>query len=126
MAGASSATMRRYHRRLPTFRKPARCISWGWTKGSGLTLLDLRRTADGQSLDLQRRLTDAHRYALAVLAARADASIEREIVADHRHPGQRIRTVADQRRTLHRIGELSVLDDPCFSCRKHEFAARDV
>ena len=33
----------------------------------------------------QRRLTDADRHALPVLAAGADAGVEREVVADHRH-----------------------------------------
>jgi len=45
----------------------------------------LRRCAtDGHAVDLQRRLTDADRHALAVLAANADTFVEREVVADHR------------------------------------------
>src|SRR3954453_16202452 len=51
--------------------------------------------AHGKAVDAQRRLPDADRYALSFLAARADARIEREIVADLGDAGERIGTVAD-------------------------------
>ena len=41
------------------------------------------RPADRDPVHAQRRLADADRHALPVLAAGADAAIEREIVADH-------------------------------------------
>ena len=45
------------------------------------------RSADRDAVDPQRRLADADRHALAVLAASADAGVEREIVADHGDAG---------------------------------------
>ena len=42
-----------------------------------------RRSADRQRIDAQRRLADADRHRLAVLAAGADAGIELHIVAYH-------------------------------------------
>jgi hypothetical protein len=46
------------------------------------------RSADGQSIDLERRLSHADRHALAVLAAGADAAVELQVVADHRDARQ--------------------------------------
>src|SRR4051812_29776827 len=43
----------------------------------------LARSSDRDPFHPQRRLADANRHALAVLAAGADAGIEREVVADH-------------------------------------------
>src|SRR5688572_20204386 len=43
--------------------------------------IKLRRPADRQALDLQRRLADSDRHALPFLAAGADAGVELEIVA---------------------------------------------
>src|SRR5690606_33576914 len=60
------------------------------------------RAADGQTVDAQRRLTHAHRHGLALLAADADAGIELQVVADHAHPVQHRRAVADQRRVADR------------------------
>src|SRR5690242_3421056 len=68
------------------------------------------RAADRHLLDAQRRLPDAHRHALTFLPAHADAAIQRHIVADHRHVLERFRPAADQRRALHRIRDLAVLD----------------
>src|SRR5881396_3420700 len=86
----------------------------------------LRRSADSEPIYAQRRLPDADRNALSVLAAGADARVEREIVADHRHARERVGTVADQRRTLDRIGELAVLDFPGLGCGENELAVGDV
>src|SRR5690606_23902619 len=41
----------------------------------------LSSAADGEPVDAQGRQTDADRHALAFLAARADAAIERHVVA---------------------------------------------
>src|SRR5438034_9750340 len=74
----------------------------------------LRRAAHRQAVDLERRLADTHGNALPILAADAHAAVELEVGAHHRHPRQRIRAVADQRRALDRIGKLAVLDLPRF------------
>src|SRR5262245_29803382 len=42
------------------------------------------RAADRESIDAQRRLSDANRHALPFLAAGADPVVELEVVADHR------------------------------------------
>src|SRR6266540_4661783 len=76
----------------------------------------LRCSTYRQAIYAQRRLSDADRNALSVLAASADTGVKREIVADHRHARERVRTIADQRRTLDRIGELAVLDFPGLGC----------
>src|SRR5450432_2456410 len=98
----------------------------GSLHATAFRLHSLCRPADGQAIDAQRRLSDAHRHALAVLAAGADTRIERHVVTDHRHPRQRIGAVADQRGALDRIGELAVLDHPRFGSREHELAVGDV
>src|SRR6266487_5132061 len=66
--------------------------------------------SDRNALHPQRRLADADRHALAVLAAGADAGIEREIVADHGDAMQVGRPVADQHGALEGRAELAVLD----------------
>src|SRR5205085_107369 len=85
-----------------------------------------RGAADRDLVDAQRRLTDTDRHALAVLAAGADAGIELHVVADHLHPRQRIRTVADQHRALDRRADLAVLDPVGLGTREDELAAGDV
>src|ERR1700712_1223906 len=62
------------------------------------------------ALHPQRRLADADRHALAVLAAGADAGIELKIVADHGDAMQVGRAVADQHRALQRRADPAVLD----------------
>jgi general secretion pathway protein A len=54
------------------------------------------------AVDAQRRLADADRDALPFLAAGADAVVELEVVADHRHARQHVGAVADQRGALDR------------------------
>src|SRR4029077_7450001 len=66
--------------------------------------------ADSNAVDAQGRLADADRDALAVLAASADAVVELEIVADHRHPVQVGRPVADQHGALDRGADFAVLE----------------
>src|SRR5580704_3900690 len=67
----------------------------------------LPRPAHRDAIDAQGRLADADRDALAVLAAGADAVVEFEIVADHRHPVQVGRPVADQHGTLDRRADFA-------------------
>src|SRR3977135_1386641 len=67
-------------------------------------------TAHRQAIDLQAGLANAHRNTLSVLAAGADARVEREIVADHADARQLIVPVADQRRAFHGVRDLAVLD----------------
>src|ERR1700694_3152866 len=86
----------------------------------------LPRAADRDAVDAQGGLTDADRHALAVLAASADAGIEREVVADHAHARERIGTVADQHRAFERCADLAVLNPIGFGALEHELAGRDV
>src|SRR5579863_6272945 len=82
--------------------------------------------ADGDAVDAQRRLADADRHALAVLAAGADAVIERQIVADHGDAVQVGRSVADQHGALDRRADFAVLDAIGLGALEHVFAGRDV
>src|SRR6185437_5243903 len=84
------------------------------------------RAADGDAVDAQRRLADADRHALAVLAAGADAAVECKVVADHRHAVQVGRSVADQHRALDRRPDLAVLDAIRLGTLEHVFARGDV
>ena len=74
----------------------------------------------------QARLADADRHALAVLAAGADAGIEREVVADHADAMQVGRAVADQHGAFHRRADLAVLDLVGLGALEHVFAGGDV
>src|SRR5947208_11822960 len=85
-----------------------------------------RRAAHRQGVDPQRRLADADRHALAVLAAGADAGVERHVVAHHADLGQRLGTGADQRGALDWRAELAVLDQVAFGDGEHELARHDV
>src|SRR6185312_2365781 len=100
------------------------------TRETGLVLCSLaamlRGPADGDLVHAQRRLADADRHALAVLAAGADAGVEREVVADHRDAMQVGRAVADQHGALDRRGHLAVLDLVGPGALEHVFARRDV
>src|SRR5580692_9987953 len=78
------------------------------------------------TVDAQGWLADADRDALAVLAASADAVIELEIVADHRHPVQVGRPVADQHGALDRRTDFAVLEPIGFRALEHVFARGDV
>src|SRR3954463_3020534 len=91
-----------------------------------LIVSPLSGTADGQSIDSERGLADADRYALAFLAAGADARVERQIVADNRDPCEGVGSVADERCALHRVGHLAVLDHERLGRREDELAARDI
>src|ERR1700751_3726128 len=95
------------------------CAKYASTSKSG-------GAADRHLVDTQRRLTDAHRHALAFLAAHADARIELHVVADHADEFERFRPAADQRRALDRVGDLAVFDHVRLGGREHELAVRDV
>src|SRR3954469_25967973 len=74
----------------------------------------------------QRRLADADRYTLAVLAAGADPGIELKIVADHGDSVQVGRAVADQHGPLQRRAELAVFDFVRLRALKYIFAGGDI
>src|SRR5262245_37026833 len=84
------------------------------------------RAAHRDLVDAQRRLADAHRDALTVLAAGADAVVEGEVVADHADAVQVGRAVADQHRALHRRADLAVIDAVGLGALKDVLARRDV
>src|SRR5262249_57478056 len=95
-------------------------------RGGAAGLAASRGAAHGHALEPQGRLAHAYRHALAVLAAGADAAVEREVVADAGDPGQRLGPVADERRTLDRRRDLAVLDQIRLRGREHEAARGDV
>src|ERR1043166_7711342 len=90
--------------------------------GGGLSA----RPAHRDAVEPQGGLADAHRYALAVLAAGADAFVERKIVADHGDAGERVGTVADQHRALDRRADLAVFQPIGLGALEHELARGDV
>ena len=95
-AGISTAARR------AAWSRPARPGTTGIRRVPGA--LDLRagdclpsRAAHRHPVQLHRRHAHAHRHALAVFAAGADAFVELQVVAHHRHVLQRLGPVADQR-----------------------------
>src|ERR1700730_14982704 len=82
--------------------------------------------ADGECVDAQRRLTDPHGNALAVLAAGADAIVELQVVADHRDAREHVRAVADERGALERSGDPTVLARARRARGEHELPRGDV
>src|SRR5476649_2360080 len=105
---------------LPPSRRylAVNATTYGGSAGGG--------AADGERIDAERRLADAHRHALAILAAGADAGIERHVVADHADAGERLGARANQRRALDRLAELAVLDQVTLGDAEHELARDDV
>src|SRR5574338_674698 len=83
-------------------------------------------SADCQSGDVERGLSDTDWDALSALAAGADAIIELEVVADHFDPRQRARTIANKRRALDRIFDRAVLDVVGLGALEDELAGGDV
>src|SRR5215217_713663 len=71
---------------------------------------------DGEIIDAQGGLAYPHWHALPFLAARADAFIQLQIVADHRDAREDIGAVADQRGAFERCAEFAVLDGVCLAC----------
>src|SRR5262245_41696764 len=82
--------------------------------------------ADGDAVHPQGGLADAHRHALAVLAAGADAWVELEIVTYHPDPVEVGRAVADQHGSLQRLRQLAVLDLVGLGDLEHVLARRNV
>src|SRR5215213_10882769 len=82
------------------------------------------RAADGQLGDSQRRLPRRHGDALSVLAARAGPRVE--VGADRVDQPQRLRSVADELRGAHRLGDLAVLDHVRLGDAEDEVAGRGV
>src|SRR5512134_3796806 len=90
------------------------------------TCAALSRTSDSESFDAKRRLANADRHALAVLAAGADAQVEFHVVADHLHSGQGVGTVADQRGSLDEGSDAAVFDQVGLGRGEQELAVGDV
>src|SRR5580704_13834868 len=84
------------------------------------------RPPDGHAIDPHGRDPDAHRYALAFLAAHPDAFVQLQIVADHADIFHCLRPVADQRGVAYWARELAIFDEITFRSREHEIAARDI
>src|SRR3954447_19647574 len=82
--------------------------------------------AHGDAVHPQGRLADAHRHALAILAAGANAGVELEIVADHGDALEIGRPVADQHSALERRAKLAVLDLEGLGDVEHVLARGDV
>src|SRR5207248_8885210 len=107
---------------------------WSWDRAAGANWasslrpwrLASGRAADCQAVDAQRRLADAHRHALALLAAGPHARIELHVVADHRHARERVRPVAHDGGALHGVQDLAVFDPERLAGGEHELAGRDV
>src|SRR5262249_36317023 len=89
-------------------------------------LPDLGRSADGDLVHPQRRLTDTDRHSLAVLAAGADTRIESKIVADHCDAMKVSRTVADQHGTFDGRTDLAVFNLVGLGALEHVFSGGDV
>ena len=77
--------------------------------------------AYGKAVNFQCGYTDADGHGLSVFAAGADAFVELKVVADHRHAGEDVRTVADQRGAFDRSGDLAVLDEIGLGGGEYEF-----
>src|ERR1700761_9322494 len=91
--------------------------------------LDVRsggRATHRHAVHTQGRLTDTDRHALAVLAAHADALVQRQVVADHRHAREYVRAAADQRGAFDRAGDLAVFDEVGLRRGEHELAIGDI
>ena len=69
---------------------------------SRATAPGLAGAAHGQRIDAQGGLSDPDRNRLALLAAGPHAGIEFQIVADHAHARQHVRTIADEGRPFDR------------------------
>src|SRR5919106_5553900 len=83
-------------------------------------------SSNGKPFNQERWLTDPDRDPLPLLAAGADALIEGQIVPHRPHPGQAVRSVADQGRSFDRCGDLAVLDQVSFRRGEDERARGDV
>src|SRR5262249_50603473 len=85
-----------------------------------------RGAAYGHAVQFQSGNADAHGDGLAVLAARAHAFIEFQIIANHGNFGERVGTVADQGAVLERRGNLAIFDQVSFGSGENKFSVSDV
>src|SRR5688500_14293598 len=79
-----------------------------------------RRSANCQSVNAQGRLADAHRNALALLAAGSNARIKRHVITHHGNAGEGISTRTDERRPLYGRRDFSILDQISLGAGKYE------
>src|ERR1700687_1107759 len=84
------------------------------------------RAADRQAIDAHCRQADTNGHRLTILAARADAFVEVQIVTHHTDALEHIGTVADQCGTLDWPRDLARFDEIRLARRKHELAIGDV
>src|SRR3970040_151760 len=87
---------------------------------------NLAGAAHGEPVHLDGGDADAHRNRLAVLAAGADALIERQIISHHGNVFQYRRTIADQGGIAHWPRQPAVLDEEGLRGREHKLAISDV
>src|SRR3954467_10383374 len=86
----------------------------------------LSRSTNGEAIHLQSRNSDADGDALPVLAAGANAFVEREIVADHRDAREHVGAVADEGGVLERRSDHAILDHVSLAGGEDELAIGDV
>src|SRR5262249_27417405 len=104
---------------------PAAVLYFGSGAVSARNRLSARPT-DRDAVHAQRRLPDPDRHALAVLAAGADALVERQIVADHADAVEIRRPVSDQHRPLEGSADFTVLNPVRLRALKDVLARRDI
>src|SRR5581483_10277082 len=105
---------------------PGAAFMHGMARRSARAVGSLPGATDRQALDLQGRLTYAHRNALPVLAARAHPVIQLQVVAHHRDSGQHVGPVADQGGAFQGGADAAVLDGVGLTRGENELARSDV
>src|ERR1017187_2145206 len=85
-----------------------------------------RGAPNRHAIDPDGRDAHAHRYALPLLAANADAFVQLQIVAHHADVLQRFRSDADQRGVAHGARHAPAFDEIAFRGREDEIAAGDI
>src|SRR5262249_18616882 len=83
-------------------------------------------SADGHPVDPDGRQSHAERDGLTVLPTGADALVEPEAVTGARHSREGFGPVADQRRSLHRRRDPTILDQVGLAGGEDELPAGDV
>src|SRR4051812_38106559 len=86
----------------------------------------LSRSTNGEAIHLQSRNSDADGDALPILAAGANAFIEREVVADHGDTREHVGAVADEGGVLERRSDYAILDHVSLASGKDELAVGDI
>src|SRR6202044_3200191 len=95
-------------------------------KSSRVRLPLLSRSSNRHTVEFDCGHTYADWNALPRLAAGANALIQCEVIADHRHILQRFRPVADEGCAFDGAGNLPVLDEVGLGGREDELAVSDV